>query len=325
MTQRRSFLSFAGAAIASALQSPAAWAQDFPAKPMRFIVPLAAGGSADLLARLVSQHLSDQWGQAVVVEMRPGGGTVIGSNVVAQAPADGYTMLFSSNSLVINAKLRSNLPYNGLKAFEPVALMATSPQVLVVNPASPWRTLNDWLQSARSQSGNVSLASLGPATTQHIAVEMLQHRAGVQLVYVPYPGGSQAVTALLGGHVDTVLCNLAEASAYIAAGQLRALAVTSLARQDSIKHVPTVTESGYPGFEASAWFGVSVPAGTPLTVVDRLAQGINVAMSDPSVRRQLQAHELLPQFLGPSAFAAHIEQSYLHYAAIIEAANIKAG
>ena len=143
MTQRRKFLTLVGAAAAGALGHSTAWAQDFPVKPIRFVVPLAAGGSADLLARLVGTHISEQWGQPVIVEMKPGGGTIIGSNLVAQAPADGYTILFSANSLVINAKLRSNLPYNGLKAFEPVALMVTSPQVLVVNPASPWLTLGD--------------------------------------------------------------------------------------------------------------------------------------------------------------------------------------
>ena len=325
MTQRRTFLTLAGAAAAGALRPSMAWAQDFPVKPIRFVVPLAAGGSADLLARLVGQHMSEQWGQPVVVEMKPGGGTIIGSNLVAQAPADGYTILFSANSLVINAKLRSNLPYNGLKAFEPVALMVTSPQVLVVNPASPWLTLGDWLQAARAQPGQRSLASLGPATTQHIAAEMLQHSTGVQLNYVPYSGGSQAVNALLGGHVDSVLCNLAEASSHIEAGHLRPLAVTSPERLETLTQVPTIAESGYPGFEASAWFGVSAPAGTPQTVITRLAQGIGAAMSDPKLRHLLLAHDLQPEFLGPAAFAAHIARSYLRYSAIIDAANISAG
>lgn len=325
MNQRRNFLTLAGAFAAGALRPSVAWTQDFPVRPIRFVVPLAAGGSADLLARLVGQHLSEQWGQPVVVEMKPGAGTIIGSNLVAQAPADGYTILFSANSLVINAKLRSNLPYNGLKAFEPVALMVTSPQVLVVNPASPWVTLGEWLQAARAHPGQLSLASLGPATTQHIAAEMLQHITGVQLNYVPYPGGSQAVNALLGGHVDSVLCNLAEASSYIEAGHLRPLAVTSLQRREALSQVPTVAESGYPGFEASAWFGVSAPAGTPQTVIDRLAQGIGAAMSDPKLRNQLLAHDLQPEFLGPAAFAAHIARSYLRYSAIIDVANISAG
>ncbi len=325
MTQRRAFLTLAGAAAFGALRPAMAWAEDFPARPIRFVVPLAAGGSADLLARLVGQHMAEQWGQPVVVEMKPGGGTVIGTNVVAQAPADGYTILFSANSLVINAKLRNNLPYNGLKAFEPVALMVTSPQALVVNPASPWQSLGEWLQAARAQPGQLSLASLGPATTQHIAAEMLQHSTGVQLNYVPYSGGSQAVNALLGGHVDSVLCNVAEASAHIAAGKLRPLAVTSTERLASLAQVPTIAESGYPGFEASAWFGVSVPAGTPQPVIARLAQGIGAAMGDPKVRSQLLAHDLQPEFLGPEAFAAHIARSYLRYSAIIDSANISAG
>jgi tripartite-type tricarboxylate transporter receptor subunit TctC len=169
------------------------------------------------------------------------------------------------------------------------------------------------------------LASLGPATTQHIAAEMLQHSTGVRLNYVPYSGGSLAVNALLGGHVDAVLCNLAEGSSFIEAGRLRPLAVMSPERLERLAHVPTVAESGYPGFEASAWFGVSAPAGTPSAVIQRLAQGIGAAIGDPQIRQQLLAHDLQPDFLGPAAYAAHIARNVQRYSAIIEAAHITAG
>jgi tripartite-type tricarboxylate transporter receptor subunit TctC len=321
--RRRSILAGAGGALAGLMLPLSARAQSFPAKPIRFIVPLAPGGSADMLARLVGQHLSQRLGQPVVVEMRPGGGTVIGTAQVAKAPADGYTLLFASNSLVINAKLRSNLSYDGIKAFEPVAMMVSSPQVLAVNTASPYRTFKQWLAAARAQPGTVSLASLGPDTTQHMASEMLQHTSGTQLIYAPYSGGALAVNAVLGGHVDTVLGNLAEMSAHIEADRLRPLAVTTRSRLSALPQVPTIAESGYPGFEAIAWFGVAAPAGTPHEVINLLADGVKSAMNDAEIRQQLLTFSLQPDYLGPAEFAAHIAQQYQHYARIIEEAHIQ--
>ena len=320
--RRRAFLSATGGAALGLALPLSARAQSYPSKPIFFVVPLAPGGSADLLARLVGQHLSQRLGQPVVVEMRPGGGTVIGTSLVAKAPADGYTLLFASNSLVINAKLRSNLSYD-VKAFEPVAMMVSSPQVLAVNSASPYRTFMQWLAAARAQPGTVSLASLGPDTTQHMASEMLQHTTGIQLIYAPYSGGALAVNAALGGHVDTVLGNLAEMSAHIEAGRLRPLAVTTHERLKALQQVPTIAESGYPGFEAMAWFGVAAPAGTPRTVIAVLAEGVKSAMSDPEIRKQLLAFNLQPDYLGPADFAAHIAQQYQHYAHIIDDAHIQ--
>jgi tripartite-type tricarboxylate transporter receptor subunit TctC len=300
-------------------------AQGWPAKPLRFVVPLAPGGSADLLSRLVAQHMSQAWGQPVVVDLRPGGGTVIGSQIVAAAPPDGYTLLFAANSLVINAKVRHHLPYDGLKAFEPVALMVNSPQVLAVRTDHPQRSLAEWLSAARARPGELSLCSLGPATTQHIAAEQLQRATGIQLVYVPYGGGSQAVTAVLGGHVDSVLGNLAEIEPHLQAGTLRALAVTTAQRLPSLPQLPTVAESGYPGFEAVAWFGVAVPAGTPQEVIRALAGAVDAALKDDDIRRQLLAHGLQPAYLGPADFAAHIAHSFERYSQLIDAAGITAG
>jgi tripartite-type tricarboxylate transporter receptor subunit TctC len=321
--QRRAFIAGSASALLGLALPLTARAQSYPSKPIFFVVPLAPGGSADLLARLVGQHLSQRLAQPVVVEMRPGGGTVIGTAQVAKAPADGYTLLFASNSLVINAKLRSNLSYDGIKAFEPVAMMVSSPQVLAVNSASPYRTFNQWLAAARAQPGSVSLASLGPDTTQHMASEMLQHTTGIQLIYAPYTGGALAVNAVLGGHVDTVLGNLAEMSSHIDAGRLRPLAVTTRTRLSALQQVPTIAESGYPGFEAMAWFGVAAPSGTPREVINVLADGVKSAMNDPDIRKQLLAFSLQPDYLGPAGFAAHIAQQYQHYARIIDDAHIQ--
>lgn len=211
----------AGLAVAVALPPAAVAQSSFPSKPVHLIVPFAAGGSAEVLSRIVGQHLSQQWGQPVIVETKPGGGTIIGSSFVAKSPADGYTMLLISNSFVINAKLRSDLPYDGIKAFVPVANMVNSPQVVAVNAASPYQTFKDWLAAAKARPGSVSIGTLGPATTQHIAAEMLQCATGTQLIYTAFTGGAPAVNAALGGHVDTVLANLAEMSSLIEAGKLR--------------------------------------------------------------------------------------------------------
>ena len=325
MRNRRSFLSLAGNSLLAGVLPFDSRSQSFPRKAIEFIVPLAPGGSADLLARLVAQHLSARWEQNVLVEMRPGAGTTIGTGMVARAPADGYTILFASNSLVINARLRPELAYDGMKAFEAVALMVTSPQVLAVRSDSLHRSFADWLAAARAQADSVSLASLGPDTTQHMAAQLLQQMASVQLVYAPYSGGAQAVNAVLGGHVDTVLGNLAEMTAYLNAGKLRALAVTTRSRLASLPQVPTIAESGYPGYEALAWFGVAAPARTPRNVIEQLAQGLKSAMNDTEICQQLSQHGLQPSYLGPADFSAHIALQYQRYSRLITDAHIGSG
>jgi len=323
MTNRRAFLVQSGAAALGAVIPMASIAQVYPSKPIHFVVPLAAGGSADMLSRLVGQHLNQRWGQPVVIELRPGGGTVIGTSLVARSPADGYTLLFTANSLVINAKLRHDLPYDGMKALEPVALMATSPQVIAVNASSPYKTIGDWMDGARLRPGAVSIASLGPDTTQHIAIAMLQHSSGLDLIYVPYSGGSQAVNAVLGGHVDTVLGNLAEIAPHIEAGKLRPLAVTTRERLPTMKNVPTVAESGIPQYEAVAWFGVTAPVGTPREVISVLSEGIKSAMNDADLRQQLITFGLQPNYLGPTEFGTHISKNFERYSQAIDDAKIK--
>jgi len=232
-------------------------AQGFPSKPVHVIVPFAPGGAFDVLARVLGAGLEAQWHQSVLVETRPGAGSVIGTTAAARSSPDGYTLVLVANSLVINAKLRPNLPYDAIKGFEPIALMVNSPQVIAVNPTSPYRKLKDWLDAAKAQPGTLTLGTVGPGTTQHIAGEMLQRAAGVKLVYVPFAGGAPAVNAVLGGHVGAVLGNLSEVSAQIAAGKLRPLAVTTREQLDELKQVPTVAESGYPGYEAVVWCGMS--------------------------------------------------------------------
>ena len=297
-------------------------AQTFPSKPVHVVVPFAPGGAFDVLARVIASNLEQQWRQPVLVETKPGAGSVVGTTFVARAPADGYTVVLVANSLVINAKLRPTLPYDAIKGFEPIALMVNSPQVIAVNPSSPYRTLKEWLDAARAQPGILTLGTVGPGTTQHIAAEMLQRAAGVKLVYVPFPGGAPAVNAVLGGHVGAVLGNLSEVSAQIAAGKLRSLAVTTRDRLDELKAVPTVAVSGYPGFEAVVWCGVSAPTGTPREVVQRISDGIAQALNDAEVRQRLVVVGFQPAYLGPADFAGHVADMAQRYSRIIDDAKI---
>jgi len=321
MPIRRSMV-LAAACLACWFPGPG-FAQAFPSRPVHFIVPYAPGGSADVLARIVGERLSQRWGQPVLVESRPGGGTVIGNALAAKAPPDGHTILFISNSFVINAKLRHDLPYDGMKAFEPVANMVNSPQVIAVNAVSPYRDFKDWLADAKARPGFVSIGTLGPATTQHIAAEMLQRTTGTQLIYTAFTGGAPAVNAALGGHIDLVLANLSEVSAQIEGGKLRALAVTSRERLDPIRQVPTVAEMGYPTYEAVAWFGVAAPAGTPADVIAKIAEALRVALAEPEIRQRIVTLGLQPAYMDPKAFAAHITDQYAKYSRVIDEAKIK--
>ena len=297
-------------------------AQGFPSKPVHIVVPFTAGGAFDVLARVVGANLESQWHQTVLVETKPGAGSVIGTTAVARSSPDGYTLVLVANSLVINAKLRPNLPYDAIKGFEPIALLVNSPQVIAVGSASPYRTLKEWVDGAKAQPATLSYATVGPGTTQHIAGEMLQRAAGMKLVYVPFPGGAPAVNAVLGGHVGAVLGNLSEVSAQIAAGKLRPLAVTTRERLEELKQVPTVAESGYPGYEAVVWCGIAAPAGTPRDVVARIADSINVALKDPETRQRLATLGFQPAFLGPADFSAHILNMAQRYSAVIDEAKI---
>lgn len=306
----------------SQAQTPAS-ASAFPSKPVRIIVPFPAGGSADSLARVISPSLTKRWGQALVIENRPGGGTVIAGALAAKAPADGYTLLLIANSLVINAKLRTNLPYDGLRAFDPVALLVNSPQVIAVNSASPYRTLADLLKDAKSRPGALSYSTVGPATTQHIAGEAFKRLTGTDFTYAAFTGGALAANAVLGNHVTMVLTNLNEMAAMLESGKLRPLAVTMRDRLDVLPQVPTVIEQGYKDYEAFAWFGLAAPAGTPADVVHKIAEDLQAVLAEPEVRQKLLGAGLYPAFMGPQALGTYIQQEYQRYSRVIDESKIK--
>lgn len=323
MLTRRDLLG-AAAATTSLSFSGMALAQAFPTKSIRLVVPFAAGGTGDFQARVIGEHMGRTLGQSVIVENKAGGGTVIGTAQVAQAPADGHTLLLIANSFVINAKLRAGtLPYKDMKAFEPVAGLTNSPQMIAVNSASPWRTFKELMDAAKAKPETVSYATVGPATTQHIAGEMLLRQAGAKMIYVPFAGGTPAVNAVLGGHANMVLANVNELQSFIEAGKMRALAVTTPQRLASLPQVPTVAESGLPGYEASAWFGLCAPAGTPKDVVAKIARAAAAALADAEIRKRLVGMGLETFSMDSAKFSAHINDQYAKYAKVIDEAGIK--
>lgn len=323
MLTRRDLLAAAAAATATSFAGTAL-AQTFPSRPLRLIVPFPPGGSGDVQARLVGEHMARTLGQPVLVENKPGAGTIIGSTQVAQAPADGHTLLLMSNSFVINAKLRgTTLPYKGLQAFEPVACLTNSPQMIAVNSGRPWHSFKEWMDAVKAKPDTISYATFGPATTQHIAAEMLVRQAGLHMIYVPFAGGAPAVNAVLGGHADMVLANVNEIQPFVEAGKLRALAVATRQRLASLPNVPTVAESGLPGYEAAAWFGLCAPAGTPKDVVAKIARAATAAVEDAEIRSKLITLGLEPYTMDPAQFSAHIQDQYARYSKVIDEAGIK--
>lgn len=306
-----------------AIAGDPAGAQSLSGRSIRIVVPFPPGGTADVIARLLGERAGQASGASFVVENRPGAGTIIATELVARAPADGNTLLLMANSFVINSSVRASLPYDPLTSFEPICLLVNSPQLIAVNSTSPFRTLADLVAAAKAKPGELSYAAVGPATTQHIAFEMFKRVAGVNLTFVPYTGGAPAVNALLGGHVTTVLANYSELIEQVKAGKLRALAVATRQRLDGLPDVPTVIESGYKDYEATAWFGMVAPAKTPRDTLDQLGKLFAAALQVPDVKAKFLAQGLYPVGACGAEFGAHIRLQHDLYAKVVRAANIK--
>jgi len=296
-----------------------AWSQ---ARTLKIVVPFPPGGSADILARLLGEQVGKAQGLTVLTENRPGAGATIAYDAVARAAPDGNTLVLSANSLVINPILRK-VNYDPLTSFEPVCYLVSSPQVVVVNSASPYRTLGELIAAARAKPGDLTFASVGPATTQHIGIEQIKHAANIDMTHVPYTGGAPAINALLGSHVDAVFANYSEVVEQLKAGKLRALVTTSRGRIEPLPDVPTMEELGYKDFEVEVWFGLLAPAKTPKTDVAQLAQWFTAAMQAPEVKPKLIGLGLYPVGTCGDAYAAHIRKQFDEYARVIKEANIK--
>jgi tripartite-type tricarboxylate transporter receptor subunit TctC len=293
------------------------------ARTIKIVVPFPAGGAADVLARLLADEIAGAHGLTTIIENRPGASSVIATELASRAPPDGNTVLMLANSFVINPHLRK-LNYDPLTSFAPICYLARSPTLLAVNSASPYRRLADLLDDARARPGALTLASVGPATSFHIAIEALKRAAGVNLTYVPYPGDPPAVNALLGGHVTALFANYVTVVEHLKAGSLRGLATGSPQRIEQLPQVPTIAESGYQDYEVETWFGAVVPAKTPNKAVAALSGWYAEALQVPSIRAKLAAQGLFPVGVCGQEFAAFISKQYRDYGAAIRAANIKA-
>ena len=254
-------------------------AADYPAKAITIVVPFAPGGSNDIVARAIGQKLNEDWGQPVVVDNRPGAGGVIGSEFVARAAPDGYTLLLVSSTFTINPAVKTNLPFDVAKDFTPVARIGQSPLLLAASNSFPASSVGELIALAKAKPGSINYASAGPGSINQIAAELLALSAGIKLTHVPYRGGALAINDLVGGHVDIYVSSMPQILQIVRNGQAKALAVTSTQRSPSLPDTPTMRESGVPGYEASSWWGIVAPAGTPPDVVEALNNEINKALS----------------------------------------------
>ncbi len=306
--------------VVATLTATAVFAQssNYPNRPVRFIVPLAPGGGADVVARIIAERLSKGLGQQVVVDNRAGGGTVIGADLVAKSPADGYTWLLgTATTHAINASLVKKLPYDPVKDFAPIALVAALPQIVVVHPSLPAATLREFIALAKHRPGEIFFGSPGNGSNNQLGAEMLNQVAGLKTVHVPYKGAGPAVVDLLAGHLQYMFTTIPPALPHVKAGRLRALAVASVKRSTLLPELPTTAEQGAKGVEASSWNGVMVPAGTPREIIARLYAEIATVMKMPDVIERLAGAGVEPMLMAPDEFAAYIDTETARYAKVV--------
>lgn len=295
------------AILALMLAAGTALGQGYPSKPIRMVVPYPAGGTTDLLGRGIAQKMTEALGQQVLVENRTGAGGSIGSDAVAKSKPDGYTLVMGTiASHAINPNLYPHLAYDAVKDFAPVALVATLPNLLVVNPSVPAKTVKELIALARSKPGELAFASAGSGTTQHLSGEIFKKMAGVDMLHIPYKGNAPAVTDLVGGQVQVMFDNIPISLQQVRAGKLRALAVTGPKRSHVLPDVPTIAEAALPGYAVTSWFALFAPAGTPENIVAILNRETNKALADPTLRRQLTDQGIEPGSGTPAQLAALI-------------------
>jgi tripartite-type tricarboxylate transporter receptor subunit TctC len=311
------------AAAAAAFAATPAPAQDFPAKqPIRLIVPFAAGGGTDVISRVLGAGIGAELHQTVIVENKPGAGTLIGTDYVAKSAPDGYTLLMATFAHALNPSLQPKLPYNQATAFTPLSLVGRSPNVLVVRPDRAFRSVADIVAYAKANPGKLSYGSFGNGTSAHLAGELFKRLAGVELTHVPYRGSAPALTDLLGGQIDMMFTTAASVAPYIASGKLRALAVTSPQRSPAMPTVPTVAESGVPGYVAESWYGLYAPAGTPRDVVMRLNAAIRKAALSDGFKKRIEDEGLVVLASPPEELARYVAAEEARWGKVVREAHI---
>jgi tripartite-type tricarboxylate transporter receptor subunit TctC len=323
MTTRRSFCG--ALAIAGLLAAPGAFAQAYPSKPIRFVVPYPAGGPLDTVARLLGAKIAESMKQPVVVDNKPGAGGNIGADSVAKSAPDGYTILMGAVAThAINPSLYASMPYDAARDFLPVTQVASTPNVLVVNPSIPASTVAEFIAYAKANPGKLNFGSGSTGSAGHLAGELFDTMAGVKMVHVPYKGAGPAMQDLIGGQIQLMFDNLASSLGQIKAGRVKALAVTTAKRTSLAPDLPTISESGLPGFDVSTWFGIFVPAKTPQPIVDRLHAEFTRALAMPDVREKMLQLGAEPVGNRPQEFAAYIRSEADKYAKLVKASGAKA-
>jgi tripartite-type tricarboxylate transporter receptor subunit TctC len=299
-----------------------AQAQAYPSRPVRWLVPFAAGGSTDIVARLISGWLTERLGQTVVIENKPGASTIIATQVVASAPPDGYTLLFVSTSSATNATFYETLPYNFLRDLAPVSGLVRSPFVLAVNPGVPAKTVAEFIAHAKANPGTINMATTGIGTSVHLAGELLQAMAGIKVQNVPYRGEAPAMNDLIAGQAHAIFGSPAATLPHVNSGALRAIAVSSAVRMNALPNVPTVGDT-VPGYEASTFYGVAAPKGTPADVIDKLNREINAGLASPTINARITDLGSAVLSLSATDFGKLIAEETEKWAKVIKTANIK--
>jgi tripartite-type tricarboxylate transporter receptor subunit TctC len=320
---RRLFLCALAAAAPLAAGTAHAQAGDYPNRPIRLVVPFSPGGSSDAVSRLLSQKLSAQFGQQVVVDSRPGAGGNLGADIVAKSRPDGYTLLFAAGSFAVNVSLYAKLPYDPLTDFEPVAHVCRVNGILVTHPSVKVSSVQDLVAMAKAQPGAINYASAGNGTILHLAGELFKTQANVNMTHVPYKGSGPALSDLIGGQVQVMFANVPGTLQHVKAGKLRVLAATGDRRASSLPDVPTIGESGLPGFQAATWFGVLAPAGTPKEIVARLNAEVNKALASPDLVEHLRNDGADVVGGTPEQFRAFLKSEVERWGPVVKAAGIK--
>jgi tripartite-type tricarboxylate transporter receptor subunit TctC len=305
------------------MADPAAAQSDYPSRPVRILVPSSPGGGTDILARVLADHLSRSMGGQFFVENRPGAGQMIGIEAVARAAPDGYTLLMAASTLAINPAMYRKVSYDALRDFAPITQVAGLPNVLLVHPSLPVRSLQELVALAKDKPGHLTYASAGIGTSPHMGMELFKSMAGIDLVHVPFRGTGPAVTEMLSGRVPVGLSNTLTAIPHIEGGTLRALGVTGTRRAEALPKIPTIAEAGVPGYEAMQWYGLLAPAGTPTAIVERIAADVAAALRLPDVKERLAADGAEAVGGTPAAFAALIKEELDKWKKVAHAAGIE--
>jgi tripartite-type tricarboxylate transporter receptor subunit TctC len=300
-----------------------AQAQQYPARPVRVVVPFAPGGAVDLVARTIAPRLTDALGQTVVVDNRGGAGGTIGTDIVAKARPDGHTLLIASMGVAVNAVLYPKLPYDTLKDLAPITTLGEQPNIVVVHPSVAAKSFGELLALARAKPGQVTYGSGGVGSNSHLATVLLVQMAGIELLHVPYKGLGPAITDLVGGQVQVVISNVSTAVPHVKSGRLRLLAVTTEKRFPLFPEIPTVSEAGVPGYESSGWYGLWVTAGTTLSIVDALSREMTKILNSSAIREQFGAQGLQPIPTSPAAFGRRVQEEIRKWGPVVKASGAK--